>query len=457
MKKILPAAPALLLALCALLPACSDDTNSTETSGECIVKQVTLGSLKRYLTTTSSTGADSTYRVTVTGSLYPMTIDQTGLRIFNADSLPYGTDVTRVPFSVFSASATLSIRSLYSGQDTTFVYSDSTDFSRPRLVTAYATDGTSRKTYTVEVRCHKEAGDSSTWTQRARGVAALAGLTLQRAYYVDGTLYAFARRGAQPVALTASAADVTTWTEHDITPTTVDVSTIVERDGTFYALSDGRLALSGDGAGWTTDATTLPDGVQAFTALVTAGTTHVAALAGTQLYSTTDRGQTWTADAMDTADAVPTEAFAGLTIPSATDATYEDLMLLGTKDGEARVWKRPIDLTGAATYPWTYYPASTAANNCPALSAPQLLRYDGAALLTGLNAAGAADSLYMSYDNGRAWFTGYLRRPGLPDGVTSLAACTDGTHVLLLCGGTGDVWAGRINRVAWTKEETSFE
>lgn len=457
MKNFPFAASLLLLLACTLLPSCNDDTYDTTTSGECIIKTVTLGSLKCYRTTTSSTGADSIYKVNVTGSLYPITIDQTNLRIFNADSLPVGTDMRKVIFSQFTTSATMSIRSLYTGEDTTFVYSDSTDFSQPRVVKTYATDGESRKAYTIELRCHKEEGDSTTWTRRASSVATLKDVTLKRAFCVDGTIYAFALNGTQPQLLKSTTANATAWTATDITGTTPDLSGIAEQGGTFYALADGKLAISTDGATWTTDATTLPDGADAFTSLITVGTQHIAALAGTQIYSSTDKGATWTADDMDTDDTVPTTGIVGLTIPSATDATFEDLMLIGTKDGEAKVWKRAIDLTGDHTYGWVYYPPSTAANNCPVLTNPQLLNYDKASLLTGTKADGTLDNMYMSYDNGRSWFTKYLRRPRRVTDATSIAACTDGINVFLLCSGTGDVWAGRINRMAWDKEDEIFE
>lgn len=457
MKKITSLTAALLLLVCTMLVGCNDDTYSSETSGECIITNVTLGSLKCYRTTTASTGEDSVYKVTVTGSRYPMTIDHTNLRIFNADSLPVGTDVRKIVFSQFATSATMSIRSLNTGQDTTFVYSDSTDFSQPRLVTTYATDGESRKHYTVEIRCHKEEGDSTTWVKRAREVEILKSATLKRAFYVDGTIYAFALIDGKPQRLKAQPQSTDTWQATDISDAGLDLTTIVEHNGTFYALTDGKLAISTDGANWNSDTTTLPDGVTAFTALITAGTKHIAAIAGTAIYSTTDQGATWTADEMDTDDVIPTTSVAGLTIPSITDNTYEDLMLIGTQNGEAKLWKRAIDLTGGRTYRWVYYPASTSQNNCPALTNPQLLRYDNASLLTGTSAAGRPDSLYMSYDNGRSWFTKYLKRRTSVGNASSIALCTDGINVFILCGGTGDVWAGRINRLAWQKEDQIFE
>ena len=73
------------------------------TSGACLVKAMTLGTLNRHLHTRSRSGADSIYTVKVTGSLYPLTIDQVNQRIFNVDSLPVGTDPTKILISELKA------------------------------------------------------------------------------------------------------------------------------------------------------------------------------------------------------------------------------------------------------------------------------------------------------------------------------------------------------------------
>ena len=62
-------------------------------SRDCLITSVTMGTLKRTLHTKGSQGQDSTYTVSVNGALYPIYIDQVENRIYNADSLPVGTNV----------------------------------------------------------------------------------------------------------------------------------------------------------------------------------------------------------------------------------------------------------------------------------------------------------------------------------------------------------------------------
>ena len=83
----------VMLAATLLTTSClgSDDDDVT-TYDDVAIMSFTLGTLNRYLTTTSSTGADSTYKTTYAGSSYKMNIDHLGGRIFNSDSLLNGTD-----------------------------------------------------------------------------------------------------------------------------------------------------------------------------------------------------------------------------------------------------------------------------------------------------------------------------------------------------------------------------
>ena len=53
----------------------SDDYTSGELSRDCLITEVTLGTLNRTMHTLNSQGEDSTYTVTVTGTMYPMHID----------------------------------------------------------------------------------------------------------------------------------------------------------------------------------------------------------------------------------------------------------------------------------------------------------------------------------------------------------------------------------------------
>ena len=65
------------------------------------ITSFTLGSLNRYTYSTSSTtGNDTVIKTKLTGSAYPMTIDQMNCLIYNHDPLPIGTDTAHVVCTV---------------------------------------------------------------------------------------------------------------------------------------------------------------------------------------------------------------------------------------------------------------------------------------------------------------------------------------------------------------------
>ena len=448
----------LLVALApALLAGCfSDDDYEYDTSGDCIISAVTLATLKRTINTTTSSGADTSYVTSLTGSQFPITIDQLNCRIYNLDSLPVGTQVDKVVFSKFNTSNTVVIRSLYSGEDTTFVYSDSTDLSVPRLFTAYAEDGTTSRTYTMELRVHKEDGDSSTWS-KAGTSADVAALSEMRALMFGGQICVFGQNGGNPVLLTASTDAPAALNSASVDCAGLDVYSIVAGESELFALADAGLVKSTDGLSWSTDGIAMPDGVSAFDGLLVFGSEHLCAISGRQIYSSTDGGASWTADEADEPDELPASNFAGACLPSLTDATYENLVFVGQDaDGTGVSWLRNIDLTDELTFAWNFLtPPTKTAYRVPSLAHYSLSAYGNGCLLVGEESDGSLGSLYYSEDQGRSWNAGTIKRPDVSAATCVGATANDG-QIYIYCGGSGEVWTGKLNRVAWDEIQTSY-
>lgn len=162
-----------VLLTCLLPASClkNDDEIDLTQYNDLFVSSVAFGSMPRYLHTTASDGSDSIFKTTVSAaSLYPLSIDHLSNTIYNADSLPLGVDAAKIIFSTFNTSqGTLAIEKPGTEEDTLYTTSDSIDFSNgPRKFKLYGLDGTSRRTYTVDVRIHREATDSLTWRKLTR-------------------------------------------------------------------------------------------------------------------------------------------------------------------------------------------------------------------------------------------------------------------------------------------------
>lgn len=453
---------ALILALLAGFALTSCDTTSDieyEVSRNCYVSGVTLGSLNRTMHTTSSTGADSTYVVSVSGSNYPMYIDQISNRIYNADSLPVGTDITKTVFSSLSASGSVSIKTLTENKDTLFATTDSTDFSSPRIITAYSTDGTLKRDYIMEVRVHQEEADSCVWQRIAQSAQnAIAPFVESRALCVDNELYVFGRLndGTTRLVQTSTAAPAF---DHSVQIATtsgkaLDVRSVQHFKGRFYALADGQVVQTATaGEAWAETAT-----ATSFNALAGISSDSLYAIGDGRVFASAD-GINWVAGTVDTEDELPTANIASTLQPMLTDENYENLILVGQKDDQVSVWKRNIDLTGEFAYPWMYLPQTEELGiyGCPQLSHNNLVAYDGATMLAGVQADGTVAPFYTSRDNGRTWIPEEMPRPEA-SGVTALCIVADSSnYVWMICSGTGEVHKGRINRLGWNDEQSRFE
>lgn len=160
---------AIVIVSGSVLTSCFDDPEYDEVNyNDLIISNIAFGTLPRLIHTVNKAGGDSTYNSTVSAtSAYPFTIDQVNNIAYNLDSLPYGTRADKIIFSTFTIKdGSMTIKLLDSDKDTLYTAkSDTLDFSRGyREFNLYGLDGTSRRTYRVEVRIHQQMQDSLTWT-----------------------------------------------------------------------------------------------------------------------------------------------------------------------------------------------------------------------------------------------------------------------------------------------------
>ncbi len=126
-------------------------------------------------------------------------------RIFNADSLPYGTKIDRL-IPKITMMQTVSKAELKvtraNGTDTTYNYlensTDSIDFSHgPVILTLNSFSGTTSAQYSIEVLVHKEKSDSLVWNQTAvRPLpSTLDNVSMQKTVSLDNTVYCMTTDG----------------------------------------------------------------------------------------------------------------------------------------------------------------------------------------------------------------------------------------------------------------------
>ena len=154
-----------MLAVVLLLPSCLKSDDDVTYYDDVAITSFTMGTMTRYVTTTTSEGKDTTYKVSYAGSAYKVAIDQVGCRIFNSDSLPVGTDLTHVVCTLATRNGAVAfLKSLVS--DSLFAYSsaDSIDFSQPRTFSVWSTDGEHHRDYVVSISARQNEPGVLKWT-----------------------------------------------------------------------------------------------------------------------------------------------------------------------------------------------------------------------------------------------------------------------------------------------------
>lgn len=182
--------------------------------------------------------------------------------IFNADSLPVGTDVRKLVPTIGYTSSASAVKLIVNkdGKETELDYksnpSDSVDFSKPVKVTVTAEDQTTSRSYTIKVNVHTTEPDSLVWDRLAVTPlpSALGKPAEQKTVSYLGTTYSFIREKDDTYSL-AVARDILTadWeTKSPALDFRPDVRTFTAIPGCLCMLDQaGVLHTSADGVTWT--------------------------------------------------------------------------------------------------------------------------------------------------------------------------------------------------------------
>lgn len=414
----------VLLAAACMLSSClnsDDDTTEYNYSKDTAISAFTLGTLNRYLHTTSSTGADSIYKTTVTGSYYKMVIDQLGRQIYNTDSLPYGTDAKHVLATITAVNnGIILVKNVDSDSLRYYSSTDSIDFSTPRTVRIVSQDGQRYADYTVTLNVRKVPVGTVDWSLKTTSTE-LAQLAETRALAADGKVFVFGRYKGHTVGYKTLSSDGAAWTL--LAQTFSEKASVIAKDNILYALDEGKLMASTDGDKWTTVAVN-----GSLKSLVAASTKHLYALKADAngkvagMMVSADNGVTWTDDTLDDdASLLPDEGTAYSCTSTHANKDIDQVVLVGrcsaANDIKARVWTRLDDYsTSPVETTWSY--VENSGKDLYALGSIQALAvtaYEGVPY--ALKSDGSeVSALLCSLDGGLSWKDSGLT---VPSGMTA--------------------------------------
>ena len=463
---------AVCLSVVMLLASClkDDDDDNIVYSDDAAIISFTLSDLSRYVTKTASNGTDSTYKVTVAGSSYKMYIDQINHLIYNVDSLPHNTDVSKVLCTVSSKnSGLILIQNIDS--DTLKYYSstDSIDFTRPRKMIAYSYDGSKYQEYTVKLNVHTERNDQFVWNSSE--VSLPSDLQGMKALSCNGRVFVFASDGYQTHVMYCDEQGDGQWqlATHNfngLIPADA-YQNIVTRDNHLYMNIYGTIMKSADGIIW--EPTAHPN----ISRLVAAGAKSLYALSDTGLlFASDDEGVTWSVEQLDDSPTLlPTTDISYCCLPSRVNDSTELIVMTGNRsltdfpaDRYAMVWTKVEDYsTGSRHDSWTY----TSACDVDSVALPRLSNLtvsacDGAIIAMGAAGIGACEvpafsQLYYSQDGGIYWLNdNNYQLPKNFEGKNIFAMTVDSLRRIWIITADGKVWKGYYPDTVWEKIQKSF-
>lgn len=192
------------------------------------------------------------------------TIDLKDARIFNADSLPYGTKIDRLipEITVVSSASLVEIQIPRPNmKDTIYDYNehstDSVDFSNGPVHLRVVSQGNLvERTYEIKVNVHQVKPDTIAWSsiESAPLPTSFGHIDGQKVVELDGKYYCFTSSEGKYCLASTSDPAASSWESKEFElPFAADANTLAVADGRFFVLdADGRLRSSdSDMASWT--------------------------------------------------------------------------------------------------------------------------------------------------------------------------------------------------------------
>lgn len=417
-------------------------------------------------TKASDNKTDSMYVVSSTEvARYPFCIDHVNGLIYNTDSLPKGTDATKllctystinngIPYIVNEKTDSMRILSA----------TDSTDFSFPRRVDVFSSDFTSRRTYTIKVNVHQEVADSFKW-MRLNDVPEFARMDAVKCVYVNGKVFVAGKNTDRTHLYYTSETDGNTWTKSQIELNGTACDNMIAANGALWFLDGTTIRKSSDGE----NLETVAEGT-ALKRLAGGSSKELYALSHEgKLMKSTDGGRTWTEDVIDDdSTLLPYSDISCCMTKASFSKNAEYMILAGSRNIELypeektdKVWRKIINDGAGETDKWAYIPFdSSNLYPMPRMSKLSVIPYGSSFLAFGGAGIGSCDvpaynTIYESRDWGITWKRNsiYYYPEDFDRNTSSLAVTTDSnSNIWLICSGTGKVWRGRLNRMGWIQK-----
>lgn len=436
-----------------LMTSCLGETEETELTSTVALLTFQIQDLRTVHTIQKANGEDSTYTSVMNGESVKFTIDQASHKVYNTDSIAYGTDISKVLVKVTSDGYVS-----YLKEDGNIgSIEDSIDFNHPVTFRVKSYDELHERDYEVSINRHQIHPDSTQWKKMDANFAPELFAT-QRAFIKGDQLYVLGN-GNDGTGYTTSTTlpDATVWSAP--TPCTgitsmTDYTEAMLIGDTWYLIADGVLYSSTDATIWTPFSTSNPLPLLLL-ASETAQETTVWGADKESFISSADMA-TWTPNGQQFRKGIKT-LVATFTTPLRSNENIKRTLFIALPAEEsdtcAQVWSK----LSTATEWVEVEPKGTNIYGCPHLENLAVIYYADKMYAFGGKSIGpreepieAFSHCFESADHGVTWKKN-KKAFSLPNTFKgrseAFSTVTDGTFVWVIWNTSGEVWRGRWNGI----------
>ena len=222
----------LFIAACSITSCLDTDYTEYELSSNSSITafSITDSIITKYAAVVN--GKDTTLSKAVVGSDYPFVIDQGEGLIYNLDSLPVGTDVSKVVVDITADTQGIFI---VAETDSLWEAEDSLNFEKPIQFKILAENGTFGHIYTAKINVHKQEPDLLNWVKIEGNFSK--NIQKQKAVYANNSIYVFAENGTSVLMTKAKTDNGSEWSEPIQIGISADYSSAMAWGGQLYILA----------------------------------------------------------------------------------------------------------------------------------------------------------------------------------------------------------------------------
>lgn len=484
-------AKALVVGMITALVSCNLDTDDNYSSfveyDDAAVVNMTFGTLYQNI----PNDTDTIVKVkSYAGSGYAIQIDQKKREIYNyIDSLPLYTDLKRITLNPSTVNS--GIFAMWDDSLKMYLPVSSSvefDFTQQREFFVFSANGAAKNKYRMSVVAHQENGDSVSWGN-AHEIEVLKGLTGIKAVSFGDKVYVLGDRNGHGALIVCDPEGAAQWSvSTSIAPSAH--SCMVAGRTHLYVLDkeNGQISYTTDGDTWTTTACDGADRIKSLAGVIDFDKESQKSPAIVKLYALTldnkiieseDNGGSWNTCKTD-ADASLMPSMNISDCWQSVGSDMERVYMIGTREGDdnAVIWSKLYDSDVREQEPWINMTvAEERPYKLPALTDLSVASYGDYMLAIGASGHDGVEAyseVYSSVDHGITWKKKapfvlpekvYIASPeelnASESGVaraTDVEIVADSRNMLwVICGGSGLVWRGRLNKMTWKDYKKSFK